>query len=66
MSAQEVLKKSGVIYGEDVKTVSCSANHNNKLERIFANLSDCSSSSTPRRRSSPSLPLYVKNHPEMN
>lgn len=23
MSAAEVLKKSGVIYGEDVKTVSC-------------------------------------------
>jgi ribosomal protein L25 (general stress protein Ctc) len=62
MSAQEVLKKSGVIYGEDVKTVSCSADHN-KLERIFANLSDCSSSSTPRRRSSLSLPLYVVINP---
>lgn len=58
MSAQEVLKKSGVIYGEDVKTVSCFANQ--KLGRIFANLSVCSSSSTPRRRSSPSLPSYVK------
>jgi hypothetical protein len=33
MSAQEVLKKSGVIYGEDVKTVSCSASQ--KLVRIF-------------------------------
>ena len=58
MSAQEVLKKSGVIYGEDVKTVSCFASQ--KLDRTFANLFDCSSSSTPRRRSSPSLPSYVQ------
>jgi hypothetical protein len=64
MSAQEVLKKSGVIYGEDVKTVSCCASQ--KLGRIFANLSVCSSSSTPRRRSSPSLPSYVKINLETN
>jgi hypothetical protein len=64
MSAQEVLKKSGVIYGEDVKTVSCSASQ--KLFRIFANLSDHSSSSTPRRRSSPSLPSYVQINLETN